>query len=194
MRRYAVLALALGTLVGTPAAWAIPVEATSAASAAVRFGDQPGEASTFTSHLSLDTNPVIQLGDTAFSADSVIIDHIGLPIGSEPDGITNVSYTWKVFEGPVILFGSETETVTSDLQSFGFMPDKLGPYIIIVSVAFDVDSSAGVHHVVVPFSNGVGGEVFAAAAPEPSTWAMMILGFAGIGFVTYRQRNTLRLA
>jgi hypothetical protein len=25
--------------------------------------------------------------------------------------------------------------------------------------------------------------------PEPSTWAMMILGFAGIGFVTYRRKS-----
>lgn len=28
-----------------------------------------------------------------------------------------------------------------------------------------------------------------AAVPEPSTWAMMILGFAGVGFVAYRRRN-----
>jgi hypothetical protein len=27
------------------------------------------------------------------------------------------------------------------------------------------------------------------AVPEPSTWAMMILGFAGIGFMAYRRRN-----
>lgn len=27
------------------------------------------------------------------------------------------------------------------------------------------------------------------AVPEPSTWAMMILGFAGVGFLTYRRRN-----
>ena len=33
----------------------------------------------------------------------------------------------------------------------------------------------------------------AAAVPEPSTWAMMILGFAGVGFVAYRRRG-LRLA
>jgi PEP-CTERM motif len=26
------------------------------------------------------------------------------------------------------------------------------------------------------------------AVPEPSTWAMMILGFAGIGFMAYRQK------
>ena len=28
-----------------------------------------------------------------------------------------------------------------------------------------------------------------AAVPEPSTWAMMILGFAGIGFIGYRRHN-----
>ena len=28
-----------------------------------------------------------------------------------------------------------------------------------------------------------------AAVPEPSTWAMMILGFAGVGFMGYRRKN-----
>ena len=28
-----------------------------------------------------------------------------------------------------------------------------------------------------------------AAVPEPSTWAMMILGFAGVGFMAYRRRE-----
>jgi len=32
------------------------------------------------------------------------------------------------------------------------------------------------------------------AVPEPSTWAMMILGFAGIGVMTYRRRPAARLA
>jgi|EndMetStandDraft_8_1072994.scaffolds.fasta_scaffold157918_1 hypothetical protein len=35
-----------------------------------------------------------------------------------------------------------------------------------------------------------GGEIrgfFAPAVPEPSTWAMMFMGFAGIGFVAYRR-------
>jgi len=36
----------------------------------------------------------------------------------------------------------------------------------------------------------------ATAVPEPSTWAMLILGFAGVGFMAYRRKNqgTLRLA
>jgi hypothetical protein len=30
---------------------------------------------------------------------------------------------------------------------------------------------------------------YVALVPEPSTWAMMILGFAGVGFMAYRRRN-----
>jgi hypothetical protein len=32
------------------------------------------------------------------------------------------------------------------------------------------------------------------AVPEPSTWAMMILGFVGVGFLTYRRRNSANAA
>jgi hypothetical protein len=30
---------------------------------------------------------------------------------------------------------------------------------------------------------------FASAVPEPTTWAMMVLGFAGVGFMAYRKRR-----
>ena len=34
-----------------------------------------------------------------------------------------------------------------------------------------------------------------SAVPEPSTWAMMILGFFGVGFMAYRRKSqgSLRL-
>jgi hypothetical protein len=32
------------------------------------------------------------------------------------------------------------------------------------------------------------------AVPEPSTWAMMLLGFAGVGFMAYRRRTTAVVA
>jgi hypothetical protein len=32
-----------------------------------------------------------------------------------------------------------------------------------------------------------------AAVPEPSTWAMLILGFAGVGFLAYRRKNQVAL-
>jgi hypothetical protein len=43
------------------------------------------------------------------------------------------------------------------------------------------------------FTGTVDGPV--AAVPEPSTWAMMILGFLGLGLLAYRRRcSTLRIA
>jgi hypothetical protein len=41
-------------------------------------------------------------------------------------------------------------------------------------------------------TGNVGAQV--SAVPEPSTWAMMIIGFFGVGFLTYRRTNGLRLA
>lgn len=35
---------------------------------------------------------------------------------------------------------------------------------------------------------------FTGSVPEPSTWAMMIIGFAGISFLAYRRRNSASLA
>jgi hypothetical protein len=32
-----------------------------------------------------------------------------------------------------------------------------------------------------------------SAVPEPSTWAMMILGFAGVGFMAYRRKDKMAL-
>jgi PEP-CTERM motif len=38
-------------------------------------------------------------------------------------------------------------------------------------------------------SAGYGGTLSVAAVPEPSTWAMMILGFVGVGFMAYRRKD-----
>jgi hypothetical protein len=35
----------------------------------------------------------------------------------------------------------------------------------------------------------VAGTVTVTAVPEPSTWAMMLLGFAGVGFAAYRKKS-----
>jgi hypothetical protein len=47
-----------------------------------------------------------------------------------------------------------------------------------------------------PHVNGSGAGTFGAVAPvpEPSTWAMMILGFAGVGFMAYRRRKSAAFA
>jgi hypothetical protein len=38
------------------------------------------------------------------------------------------------------------------------------------------------------------GSPITAAVPEPSTWAMMILGFCGLGFLAYRRKNGAALS
>jgi hypothetical protein len=45
-----------------------------------------------------------------------------------------------------------------------------------------------------PGVNNVSGQI--TATPEPATWAMMILGFIGVGFTAYRRKSqgALRLA
>jgi len=39
---------------------------------------------------------------------------------------------------------------------------------------------------------GTGEFNIASPVPEPSTWAMMILGFAGVGFMAYRRKQNGR--
>ena len=36
---------------------------------------------------------------------------------------------------------------------------------------------------------GVGGTVTTSSVPEPSTWAMMLLGFAGLGYAAFRRKG-----
>jgi hypothetical protein len=40
-----------------------------------------------------------------------------------------------------------------------------------------------------PFKADIGGDFSASPVPEPSTWVMMALGFAGLGFVGLRSRK-----
>jgi hypothetical protein len=41
-----------------------------------------------------------------------------------------------------------------------------------------------------------GGEIrgFLSAVPEPATWAMMLIGFLGLGFLAHRRRREAKLA
>jgi hypothetical protein len=60
-----------------------------------------------------------------------------------------------------------------------------------VSIAVDVNGTGGTS---VAETGNFQFATVAPAVPEPSTWAMMILGFAGIGAMTYRRRKTVMLA
>jgi hypothetical protein len=76
---------------------------------------------------------------------------------------------------------SDTQTVVltagiKGLQIFTFNESNL------TDVVFGPDAAS-----VIQFDN-IGVDV-SSAVPEPSTWAMMILGFFGLGFMAYRRKN-----
>jgi PEP-CTERM motif len=48
---------------------------------------------------------------------------------------------------------------------------------------------AGIFEIEGTDSNGAAEFTLTAAVPEPSTWAMMILGFCGLGFMAYRRKQ-----
>jgi hypothetical protein len=65
------------------------------------------------------------------------------------------------------------------LSSLGFSVANNGDHIYFAS---DLANAAGT-------TGGVG--ALTSAVPEPSTWAMMILGFFGVGFMAYRRKSVV---
>jgi PEP-CTERM motif-containing protein len=93
--------------------------------------------------------------------------------------------------GSKYLYGNQRSSyappVTMDVDTFG---SKTDVGVSTTSGAVFVTNVADILIVesVVPLPDGTNGPPI-PAVPEPSTWAMMILGFAGIGYMTYRRRK-----
>jgi hypothetical protein len=138
----------------------------------------------------LDTNPPNTLAPHDFSHFAVAN---GLPVGSHgfitydnlfwPDGApptaTNFDGAGGFLDIYGLLFtigGTAPAGTVVDLFNNGVSPTtgfNYGGFGVVVATSADqLDSVMG----------GV-----TATAPEPSTWAMMILGFAGLGFAGYRK-------
>jgi PEP-CTERM motif-containing protein len=71
-----------------------------------------------------------------------------------------------------------------DTGSFAYNLYSIGPSYYLST--FNPDNSF--------FIPGDFGTLQVAAVPEPATWAMMIVGFAGIGYLAYRRRQGVALA
>jgi PEP-CTERM motif len=78
---------------------------------------------------------------------------------------------------------------TYDTSTFGFFGiTSSTPFTSATFTSLDANSTFNIPEI--EFGS-------VAAVPEPSTWAMMILGFCGVGFLAYRRKNrgpALRLA
>jgi hypothetical protein len=124
-------------------------------------------------------------------------------------GYTNAVLPFGISNGlsPVYHFAWFDITNSSDFNSlFGpkvTMPSAVNSYLLSNGGYSDwlfvgvedsqVDTSDDWNDTIYAFQNvapvGSGGSGGGSTVPEPSTWAMMLAGFAGLGFVGYRARK-----
>ena len=106
---------------------------------------------------------------TNFAAGTDFITNFtGEVVRGTPGGVGNV-----VVIGPV----AASPNCGLDCQGFG------GNAVLAAGTYFlDISGSGG-------GTSGYGGTLSVAAIPEPATWAMLVLGFAGVGFMAYRRKN-----
>jgi hypothetical protein len=131
---------------------------------------------------------------TAFSASGIALSRISLTINGNFDDVSGLFYTACSTQCPL---GSDTSFSVDTTHMF-----KTDGHIYQIQMSasvngFNATGSAWVD----PFfdapsgytiitSDGIGNlPLFSSAVPEPSTWALMILGFAGVGFMAYRRRS-----
>jgi hypothetical protein len=111
----------------------------------------------------------------------------GLSGENGPGGITTLAVT----------IGSQTTdfTITSDSSGFFSKPLALTTisYVAtsaITAISFiETASNDGGNNDALIDGVSFQGPSVTSAVPEPSTWAMMILGFCGVGFMAYRRKQ-----
>jgi hypothetical protein len=116
---------------------------------------------------------------------------LGVYVGARSEGYTLGDYTIALYAGGRLL-DSVTDPVTPAAGTF----DLTG----LTYTATAADSLDGDLKIVLSGGTSDGGLAYGQVAfddvtlttniPEPSTWAMMALGFAGLGFAGYRKANT----
>jgi uncharacterized membrane protein len=81
-------------------------------------------------------------------------------------------------------------------EMFGFL-DNHGVFTTINPPGAASSTANGINdlgHIVGFYTNAAGNTVGFTTVPEPSTWAMMLAGFAGLGFLGYRKARQGTLA
>jgi hypothetical protein len=111
-----------------------------------------------------------------------------LPAGAVSGSLSTNNSSATLLFGPnntTTAFGTLPGVILTD-GSFDYIYQVLNPLLGLQAPT--VGNPVG--------QTSIQGAVTVTAVPEPSTWAMMILGFAGIGFLSYRRkgRGSFRLA
>ncbi|MEH2517838.1 hypothetical protein V1279_003411 [Bradyrhizobium sp. AZCC 1610] len=193
-----------------------PSNATTGASSHSFFDFHPTAVSQFSGPVYVPVSSVNAVGDTVYSF------HIDVTHGQtyNLDPAAALGYIFSVGDGgpnfaSVILpelglghayglyiWNGTNYVFAADLLAntlFDFGPNGVSKFKVLgidESLGVDPNSSTAFVTQVTFTGDGVftGTMTAITAVPEPSTWAMMILGFAGVGYMTYRRRKTAALA
>lgn len=172
--RKSVITLGIAAVLGLPNAASAAVYNFSFAPSQALFGGPTSGSGTFTT-----SDTAMQVGgQTAFS----IVSISGTVNGFAITAPVLASYGNYFTTGPSFLDGSGVKFFTEGSNGQN-------------RVDFFNQSNNGLYRVNT-FSPGSSEYVTAsssaviAAVPEPSTWVMMILGFVGVGLLTYRKRQS----
>jgi PEP-CTERM motif len=121
-----------------------------------------------------------ELGYFMGNDSSNVFGVVGTPFGITVNGVPlTVAFNPPLEFGnnfPITTTAAEMVEVTSNFSSAG------GP----TTIEFDISGSGTARA-------GISVDDFFVAVPEPSTWTMMLLGFAGLGFAGYRQTRRAKL-
>jgi hypothetical protein len=160
---------------------------------------------------SLQPGVFSRTGGTIFSTTSplvsanLIINGITVSVGgtyfSELANLNSLATSFFTFRAVADIYPNANDSFTNSIQSQSasvpFPTSIVSPFTYTFQAgdsSFGNFSKGGEYLALQPQTVTFG--VFVApAVPEPSTWAMMILGFAGVGFMAYRRNNSaLRVA
>ena len=138
--------------------------------------------------------------NTAYAPNSTTSEWISNSINGQP-GLQTITFrtTFTVTDAPTLitaLWGADNSgsivlngaTTVASLPAPGDPTDNfnnLHAVSFLAGVGFDT-----LDFVITDTGPPLAFRFEVAAVPEPSTWAMLILGFAGLGFMAYRRKNS----
>jgi hypothetical protein len=190
-----------------------PSNATNGASSQSFFDFTPNATSQFSGPVNVPVSSVNSVGQTVYSfninvshGQSVNLDPAAalgyiFSIGNGNSGLNFASvklpdlglshpYGLYIWNGSSFVFAADLLANTL----FDFGPTGVSMFEVLgidASLGLDPSSATAFVTQVTFTGDGVftGTMTAITAVPEPSTWAMMILGFAGIGFIAYRRKS-----
>jgi hypothetical protein len=170
--------VALGTVFSAPASASVLVQY------AITFLDPPGTPTGGTGILTLNETTLGNLNENAPTANESLVatvDGFSFTIDASHFSSWSINLQNGIFNNLGL-----TSSVNFAIAHIAYLQTSGG-------AQYQIHQTQGGDFV----SNGtftIGAPTQVAAVPEPSTWAMLILGFMGIGAMTYRQRKRAMLA